>query len=240
VTPRSSAPADISALRTLIASATCVLFDFDGPLARLFAGRPASLAADLLKERLVGWGLLPTGLETCDDPIKVLRDTMAALRGSPHHKRVAELEALLTEQELAAVATAVPTPYADVLVQLLVARDRRVAVTTNNSAAAAARYLIGRGLGGCFGAHVHGRTADPSLMKPDPDCLERALGSTGADRARCLMIGDSPDDYLAATRARVAFVGYARDDVKAKLLRTAGARTVVHSLEELHQAALLV
>ncbi|MCQ4079968.1 HAD hydrolase-like protein [Streptomyces sp. RB6PN25] len=235
-------PSDIRVLRDLIRSAKCILFDFDGPLARLFAGLPAPRAAQMLKERLDRWRLLPVlpdAVTECDDPIQVLRDTAAALRGSVNHDRIAALEELLTGQELLAVRSAVPTPYADPLVGLLAARSRVVAVTTNNSPLAASSYLRARGLDGYFGRHIHGRTSDPAQMKPDPFCLEQALETTGAGAADCLMIGDSPDDYTAALRAGVTFLGYARNDTdRAAQLHAAGARHVVLDLETLHQAAL--
>ena len=44
------------------------------------------------------------------------------------------------------------------------------------------------------------------------------------------MIGDTPSDYLAARSAGVPFLGYARNGRKAKLLRDAGATSIVGSL----------
>jgi phosphoglycolate phosphatase-like HAD superfamily hydrolase len=45
------------------------------------------------------------------------------------------------------------------------------------------------------------------------------------------MIGDTPTDLVAAERAGVPFLGYARDEDKGRQLRDAGARVVVRSLE---------
>jgi phosphoglycolate phosphatase-like HAD superfamily hydrolase len=47
------------------------------------------------------------------------------------------------------------------------------------------------------------------------------------------MIGDSPTDFEAAQEAGVPFLGYARNERKAKLLREGGAGHVVDSLEPL-------
>lgn len=238
-----SDPTDIGVLRDLIRPAKCVLFDFDGPLARLFAGLPGPRVARLLTQRLEEWRLLPelpAHVAECDDPIQVLRETGSALRGSVNHGRIADLEELLTEQELLAVQSAVPTDDADQLVRLLVERSRVVAVTTNNSPLAASHYLHKRGLDECFRRHIHGRTPDPARMKPDPFCLEQALDATAVGAADSLMIGDSPDDYTAAVRAGVTFVGYARNETRAAQLHEAGAHHVVRSLETLHRAALTV
>ena len=92
-------------------------------------------------------------------------------------------------------------------------------------------YLATRDLLGCFAPHIYGRTEDPHLLKPDPYCLNRALSATGTAPARALMVGDSPSDVTAARRAGVPFLGYGHNERKTKLLRDAGAETVVHSLE---------
>jgi phosphoglycolate phosphatase-like HAD superfamily hydrolase len=47
------------------------------------------------------------------------------------------------------------------------------------------------------------------------------------------MIGDTPSDFEAATAAGIAFLGYGRNERKAKVLREAGAVAVVSSLEPL-------
>ncbi|CAM5333157.1 HAD superfamily hydrolase (TIGR01509 family) OS=Streptomyces albaduncus OX=68172 GN=FHS32_004053 PE=4 SV=1 [Streptomyces griseoloalbus] len=41
------------------------------------------------------------------------------------------------------------------------------------------------------------------------------------------MIGDTPSDYQAARAAGVPFLGYARNERKNKVLRDAGAETIV-------------
>ncbi|WP_240677357.1 HAD family hydrolase [Actinacidiphila soli] len=216
-------------LRELVASAKCVLFDFDGPVARLFAGYPAADVAGVLKRQLIDWGLKAPDAPDVDDPLRVLRDSMGLGRDR-------ELEELLTKHELKAVKSAIPTAYADKLVRLLSAKGSSVAVTTNNSPLVAERYLDGRGLRECFGSHIHGRTGDPGLMKPDPSCLIRALRSTETTPAECLMIGDSADDFIAAHKVGVTFLGYGRDAEKMANLYDAGASHVVSSLEDVCRA----
>ncbi|MCC9740773.1 HAD family hydrolase [Streptomyces sp. MNU89] len=143
---------------------------------------------------------------------------------------VAELERLLAAEEVRAAASAEPTPYADELVQRLHATGHALAVTTNNTAGAAEAYLERRGLAELFRPHVHGRVTEPWLLKPDPDCLHRALRSTGHDAEMSVMIGDSTADLLAARAAGVRFLGYARDETRRRRLRDAGAESVVTSL----------
>ncbi|WP_055551646.1 HAD family hydrolase [Streptomyces kanamyceticus] len=210
-----------------------MLFDFDGPICHLFAG----LAAERVAEDQVRWleeqglrGLLAGGVREEPDPYVVLRAVDAR---SPGSDLVTELEERLTQQELSAVTSAMPTAYVDPLIRTWSAVGARLAVTTNNSPRAVGRYLASRGLTDCFAPHVYGRTHDLHLLKPHPHCVQRALDAMGADPARTLMIGDAPSDYVAARRAGVRFLGYARNDRKARPLREAGATHLVESLKPL-------
>ncbi|MFF9059762.1 HAD family hydrolase [Streptomyces sp. NPDC101213] len=219
------------ALDELLTPARVVLWDFDGPVCRLFAGHSAERVAVGLVEWLEAQGL--RGLLTEDerespDPHAVLR---AVDLRHPGSDLVAELEERLTQEELRAAASAMPTAWADPLIRTLAAVGRRLAVTTNNSPRVVTAYLASRGLTSCFAPHVYGRTRDLHLLKPDPDCLHRALRAVGAAPSAALMIGDTPSDCLAARAAGVPFLGYARTPKKEERLRGAGATHVVDSLE---------
>ncbi|CAL9496729.1 Phosphoglycolate phosphatase [Streptomyces sp. enrichment culture] len=221
----------VAALRDVVTPDRVVLWDFDGPICRLFAGHSAERVARELVEWLEQQGL--SGLLSDEerehpDPQVVLR---AVDRRHPGSDLVTELEARLTDRERHAVASAQPTPHADPLIRTWSALGGRFAVTTNNSARTVRDYLGGRGLLGCFSPHLYGRTIRLDLLKPDPHCLLRALNAMGAAAGSALMIGDSPEDREAAERAEVPFLGYARDEDKAAALRKAGARVVVDSLE---------
>ncbi|MDX2594234.1 MULTISPECIES: HAD family hydrolase [Streptomyces] len=218
-------------LRELIRSARVVLWDFDGPICRLFARHKAELVAAELVEWLAGrglHGLLSDRERASLDPHVVLR---AVDRRHPGSDLVTELEERLTQEELRAAISALPTAYADPLIRTWTAVGSRLAITTNNSPRVVRSYLDGRGLTACFAPHIYGRTADLHLLKPDPHCLNRALNAMGAAPGAALMIGDSLSDLDAADRAGVPFLGYARNEEKGKLLREAGAEHVVASLE---------
>ncbi|WP_234311986.1 HAD family hydrolase [Streptomyces griseus] len=221
---------DTETLRELTIRARVVLWDFDGPICRLFAGHAAEDVAVELTDWLEGHG--PSGLLTRAereslDPHVVLRAVDRRLPGS---ELAVELEERLTREELRAAESAMPTGYADILIQTWTAAGVRLAIATNNSARAVLTYLASRELVQCFGRHVYGRTQDLHLLKPDPDTLERALEALRTPASAALFIGDTPSDVQAAREAGVAFVGYARNERKAKLLREAGAEHVVSSL----------
>ncbi|WP_416975428.1 HAD family hydrolase [Streptomyces sp. 4F14] len=215
----------------MIGRARVVLWDFDGPVCRLFAGHPAEQVAAGMVERLelLGLrGLLSEAERKSLDPHVVLRAVDSRHPGSD---LVVDLEGRLTEEELTAATTAQPTPYADPLIRTWVAVGARMAITTNNSPKVVVSYLASRGLSACFAPHIYGRTADIQLLKPDPYCLNRALRAMGSAPVDALMIGDTPTDLVAARRAGVPFLGYARNEDKGKLLRKEGAEAVVSSLE---------
>ncbi|MEU6228721.1 HAD family hydrolase [Streptomyces sp. NPDC047042] len=218
-------------LRELIARARVVLWDFDGPICRLFAGHSAEqVAIELVVwlERQGLHGLLTAAERESPDPHVVLR---AVNLRHPGSDLVEELEERLTQEELRAVPGAMPTAYADVLIQTWQAVGARLAITTNNSARTVRSYLQERELTRCFSPHVYGRTQNLHLLKPDPYCLNLALERMGAAPSTALMIGDSPADYRAACRAGVPFLGYARNERKEKELRAVGAQLIVDSFE---------
>ncbi|MFW6695175.1 HAD family hydrolase [Streptomyces sp. MAR4 CNX-425] len=220
---------NVTALAEVLDSAKCVFFDFDGPLCRLFAAYPATEVAGQLRRELDSRapGLLRTSPHDPGDPHSLLT---AARRELPGDGIVRTVERLLTEAEKKAAETAAPTPYAHDVVTELHLLGRTLAVTSNNAAAAIEVHLETQGLGGYFSPHVHGRRPDASGLKPDPDCLLRALESTGAAPGQCVMIGDSPSDWKAAHLAGVGFIGYARAPHKAHALETAGAPLTVGSM----------
>ncbi|MGW0995044.1 HAD family hydrolase [Streptomyces sp. NPDC002520] len=219
--------------------AGCVLFDFDGPLCRLFPyGTSMSVAVEL-RRTVAAAGVLDvlTAAEREDkDPHVVLRAVHRARGDGDLGDLVRRLEAQVTEGELGAVPHALPTVGADRLVAWLADRGSRLAVVTNNAAGAADRYLRERGLRTCFET-IHGRGADPDLMKPHPDVVVRALRSLGLPPEEAVMIGDTPTDFVAAERAGVRFVGYGRNEGKRQLLRDAGAKVVLASYESLLELA---
>ncbi|MDW8810528.1 HAD-IA family hydrolase [Streptomyces scabiei] len=219
--------AETEPLRELITPVRHVLWDLDGPICRLFSGHPAHQVArdlvELIDRRGLG-GLLTERERGTSDPQVVL---LGLGRRHPSSDLIVDLEQWLTQQELTAAPKAFPTSWADPLIRTW-SRRATFAITTNNSALAAARYIETRSLAECF-PYIYGRTRDLDLMKPHPHILRQALNAMGADPSRSLMVGDAPTDFEAAREAGVPFLGYAQNDRKLKALREAGvplSRTV--------------
>lgn len=202
----------------------CVLFDFDGPVCRLFAHHPAAGVAHRLLDALpqdVRDRVLADDPEAAHDPQRILGRVPAPF--------VPAIESLLAAEEERAAESALATPGAVELVRALSAEGISVAITTNNSVSAARRYLARPRvrllhLFGEQGEHVYGRRPrEPHLRKPHPDCLSRALRSTGHQPGEALMIGDTLDDYRAARQLEVRFLGYATSTRKKLPLSEADA-----------------
>jgi HAD superfamily hydrolase (TIGR01509 family) len=199
----------------VLAGASCLLLDFDGPVCRLFARSRPDRIAQVMRAYLAGEGapLTDPRFTSSDDPHWILRAPMdPALTQA--------LESLLAGEEEAAALSAAETPGADEFLRQMTEQDRLLAITTNNAPRAVETYLKNHGLDGYFDGRIFGRsTEDPWLMKPHPDCLLRALGALRVSRGDCLMIGDSPADAVAAASAGVPFLGYARTGERVARLR---------------------
>ncbi|MFE0174328.1 HAD family hydrolase [Streptomyces sp. NPDC059002] len=209
---------------------SCVLFDFDGPICRLFPGGASRPDDDELWERARARGvhdMIGAVEQRSTDLYDVLRE---AARRQPGSDEVAALEALLTDGEVLAAQRAPATRGAHRFIRELWARGCRIAVVTNNSPRAVASYLHRHGLTDAFGPHIYGRTRESDRLKPDPDPLLRALRGLDAEPGDAVMIGDTVADLVAAREAKVRFVGYARDADKVESLRAAGAEAVVRAM----------
>ncbi|MFG2941571.1 HAD family hydrolase [Streptomyces sp. NPDC048282] len=226
---------DVEEARKLIERSRCLLFDFDGPICRLFPEERSSapVAAQLrnLAAEFDVADVLTDEEGMTIDPHVVLRAVHRAGHDRDLSKLLSSMEETLTAGELEAAGLAEATPYSVRLVQHLYERGHRLAIVTNNSAEAARRYLSRADLLPFFET-IEGRTA-PGLMKPDPDVLRRALHHLGVAPGDAVMVGDSGTDLYAARAAEVNFIGYGRNERKVRSLRQAGAPVVVCSYREL-------
>jgi HAD superfamily hydrolase (TIGR01509 family) len=216
---------DQRTLKGALTVAHGVLFDFDGPLARLFStppGEPEYLAHPIarqlkmcLQEEGV-WASPIDELAASLDPHEIYRTACAALRrkdpSGSYDALIATLRRILDDGEVDAAATAAPTPDAAEFVAALDEAGKKLAVASNNAGAAITAFLQREDvrLMGCFVPKaIVGRPDHAEWMKPDPHALLVASRRLGVSPSQCLMIGDSPADAAAARAAGVAFCGYA-------------------------------
>lgn len=110
----------------------------------------------------------------------------------------------------------------------------RLGIVTGRPRRDAERFLRRFGLGDLFGTVV---CMEDGPLKPDPAPVRRAIEQLGVETA--WMIGDTPDDMVAARRAGVVPVGIgAPGDERtqqSERLERAGAARVLASLEELKE-----
>ena len=103
----TSNPAPGQELDAILAWTRCLLLDLDGPVCDIFAGLPATTVADRLRKLITGQGVgMPEQIVRSPDPIEVF--TYSATISAD---LAAQVEAEMADLELAAAATARPTPY---------------------------------------------------------------------------------------------------------------------------------
>ena len=216
---------------------SCVLLDFDGPVCAVFAGHPAGSVADELRAIVAAHrGTVPDAIADLDDPLQLLR-LVADLGDAGLTTAVADA---CRDAEVAAVATAAPTPGTPEFLAAVHASGRQVAIVSNNSVEAVRAYLHTHDLS----RHVDQVSArhdgmDLRLLKPDRYLVDLALSALDADPPSAVLVGDSVRDIEAGRAAGTAIIGYANKPGKRQRLVDAGADAVVDNMTELADAVRL-
>ncbi|WP_436522548.1 HAD family hydrolase [Actinoplanes sp. HUAS TT8] len=218
-------------LVNLLASAECLLIDFDGPICSVFAGHPARTIAEemrALAQQRGGAELAPVFADLPFDPLEILIAVAAVADDS----LTREVSDACRDAEVTAVATATPTPGAADVLRTAHATGRSVAIVSNNSSAAIEAYLHQHDLL----RYVNGIVArfdgmDPSLLKPNPFLVEQGPTAARASRDAAIFIGDSVTDIEAGQAACIPTVGYANKPGKHQRLTDAGADVVIDSMQ---------
>jgi HAD superfamily hydrolase (TIGR01509 family) len=231
-----TASANRALFARILANASAVIIDFDGPVCSVFSGLPAQMVAAEMRVVLIDalGRTLPDDIADDDDPLELLRNSPAYGPGV-----LRTMEAVLAADELLAVRTAAPTPFARETLVACRNTGRAVAIASNNSAPAINAYLAQHGLRR-YVASVNGRAmGTPALMKPDPYVITTALSQLGTEPARCVLIGDTTADVLAARAAGVRCIGYANRPGKRDDLLRAGATAVTETMADVAGALTL-
>jgi len=220
-------------LARLIAHRRTILLDFDGPVCSIFAGYPAPVIAEQLRDLVRRRVLSPPDIQGTTDPLAVLR-LVDGLGNQPLTRLVARA---LQVAETTAVETAVPTPGAHEVIRAAASSGRRVGIVSNNSEDAINSYLTRHALKADVQV-VAARYPDmpASLMKPHPRLLTRALDALGTQAADAVFVGDSVTDMQAAKALAITGIGYAANAARAAKLRRAGAEAVIATMHQLARA----
>ena len=215
----------------LLGEVGAVLLDFDGPVCSIFAGYPAPQVAGELVGVLRRRGVtVPPDLASETDPLEVLRHTGAA--GDRDVTRA--VEDALCAAERRAVETAEATPYGREVIVAARQAGLSVAVVSNNSAEAVSAYLENHRLSECISPVVGRAYAEPTLMKPNPHPILRAIQALGKTPSQCLLIGDSLSDIEGSKAA----VGYANRAAKSSTFLKVGADAEITSMAEVANALM--
>lgn len=219
----------VEAARAVLARAGALLLDFDGPVARVFAGLDRrALVGDLRAAAERSGASLPAAVAVSGDPMAAL----AWSAGQPAALRLA-VEEVVRRHELVGARGAAPTPG---LVELLAAARAAgvvVAVVTNNCPEAVAE-LAARAVPALLGVPVAGRVPGrPEDLKPAPVLVVRAVQELGVAPGEAVLLGDSVGDVLAARAAGVRSVALVLRAAKTSALVAAGPDGLVTGLGEL-------
>ncbi|WP_344080616.1 HAD family hydrolase [Streptomyces crystallinus] len=234
-------------LSRALRKAGCVVLDFDGPIARLFAGASRgcpSTAPWIAGEMLAvaeEHGCLLDDVGGCTDPLLVLLEHAKEAKrrggGGAWGRAVDEMRSLLDTWERKSAEHAESTPGAAEFIRLWHDSGQHLSIASSNHEDAIERYLDREALRKCLVGPVVGRPDDLTRMKPDPWPLRQAMVSCVGGPENHLMIGDSVTDYQAACAVGMPFWGYHRNPSGRRRLREAGAAGVVESMAEFVVAA---
>lgn len=135
---------------------------------------------------------------------KVLRELASLDDESGDGKKISEARAEIFKTRY--LPTLTPTPGAAAFIDWLVTSRLKVVIATS-----AKQEEVEGLLAVCDGRVLleDATTSDDAeRSKPDPDILVAALAKSGAPRDRAVMIGDTPYDIIAASRAGIATIAF--------------------------------
>jgi phosphoglycolate phosphatase len=145
---------------------------------------------------------LPDEIVNTPDPIEIF-----CYSATISDEMSARVEAEMTDLEVAAIATADPTPYVHEVIASARESGRTIGVVSNNSTRAVTAYLDHHGLIGGIALIVARTSHDPALLKPSPHLIDKAVRGLNADPAATALVGDSLTDIEAARSAGIASIG---------------------------------
>jgi phosphoglycolate phosphatase len=201
------------ALRRLLSDVHAVLLDFDGPVTDLFRGISTKpIAGEIKKAVRTIWGPLDKDVKRSTDSHGILQDIRNMYdRPSPTprgREALEQAEAIVTRHESVAARSAKPAPGIVTLVKTLREVGKRLVIVSNNAEGPVKWFLQSHGLRPQFEAVMGRDPKELRHMKPNPDCVNRAVKYLGLAPGECLLIGDQLTDLEASNEAGTRFLGY--------------------------------
>jgi len=148
----------------------------------------------------------------------------------------AEVDAILSQHEGFAAATATPIQGTLEIVRKLRSAGLKTAILTNNGRPALDKIMEQVPLHENFDL-IQTRHESPQ-PKPFPDGLLKIVSELGVQPSEAVYIGDALIDGTAARRAGIEFWGVSTGETAADVLYDAGAAKVFPSLEGVLEAVL--
>ncbi|MFJ5987947.1 HAD family hydrolase [Lentzea sp. NPDC092896] len=224
---------DIQVLRSIFADTDAILLDFDGPVCSVFAGFPAPIVAEQLRDTLShSWQhAITTEAKNSGDPFDIL--SFAATIGDDEARYI---EAALRAHEVEAISTATPTAGAHEFIRRCHDFGRKLAIVSNNSTAAVEVYLHLHELAKYVDVISARADSNLDLLKPSGFLLHQAATRIGVDVTRCALIGDSVTDIRAAKTASAFSIGYANKAGKIELFTAEHPNLIITDMTTLRTA----
>ncbi|AWK89065.1 HAD family hydrolase [Azospirillum thermophilum] len=129
------------------------------------------------------------------------------------------------------IAQVKPFPAVPDLFRRLKETGRKVALASSGKPDEIKRYKAILGIEGL--PDVETASSDAEQSKPHPDIFQAALDKLGVGPAEAVVVGDTPWDALAATRAGIAAIGMLCGGFPEGALRDAGCREIYRDPQDL-------
>jgi len=160
------------------------------------------VAAEIMKRAATaGYALRP---DNPDDPISVFKATTGM-----DPDVIAVVEDALVEEESTALSRTEPHPGIPDLLRQLHTAGHRLVIVTNNGGGPVSTFIERHGLAGDVEKVIGRDPRRPSLPKPSPDSILRALAHLELPPEHGVFVGDSTRDVEAGHAAGLPVVDYA-------------------------------